>query len=67
MSLSRPLSIVRNAAARLLDDLRIRQPHEIDIESIAGHCNLFVRYRGVAHEAGHLLRTWGRTSRRGLR
>jgi Zn-dependent peptidase ImmA (M78 family) len=57
MTVTRPLSITRSVATRLLDELRIRQPQEIDIELIAAHRNLFVRYRDLSHEAGHLLRT----------
>ncbi len=57
MSAPRPLSITRSIATRLLDELQIRHPREIDIELIAAHRNLFVQYRALAHEAGHLLRT----------
>ncbi|MGB7810020.1 MAG: ImmA/IrrE family metallo-endopeptidase [Polyangia bacterium] len=48
---------MHSAASRLLDELHIRHPHEIDAELIAAHQNLFVRYRPLVHEAGHLLRT----------
>ena len=57
MNTTLPLSIVHSAASRLLDELHIRHPHEIDAELIAAHQNLFVRYRPLVHEAGHLLRT----------
>jgi len=57
MSSLRPLSISRSAATRLTDELKVRSPDEIDIELIAAHCNVFVRFRELEHEAGHLLRT----------
>lgn len=58
---ARPLSITRSVATRLLEKLRIRAPSEINIELIAADQRLFVRYRHLSHEAGHILRT-GRTA-----
>jgi Zn-dependent peptidase ImmA (M78 family) len=49
--------MTRSAAARLLEALRIRHPREIDIELIAADRNVYVTYRPLAHEEGHLLRT----------
>ncbi|MDD5308692.1 MAG: ImmA/IrrE family metallo-endopeptidase [Deltaproteobacteria bacterium] len=57
MKANRPLSIVRSAAQKLTESLRIRRPEEIDIELIAAHCGAYVTYRSLGHEEGHLLRT----------
>lgn len=56
MAASRPKSISASAAKRLIEELDIRHPSEIDVELIAADRGLQVRYRPLAHEAGHLLR-----------
>ncbi len=49
-------SISTAAATRLLDELRIQNPAEIDVELIAAHRRLSVLYRPLPNEEGHLLR-----------
>ncbi len=51
-----PASIARSAAQRVLTDLRIRKPREIDVELIAAHHGIQVRHRLLHHEEGHLVR-----------
>src|SRR5580692_10708042 len=45
------------SARRLISDLRICHPTEIDIELIAAHHDLLVRRSPLRHEEGRLLRT----------
>lgn len=59
-SSGRPQSLSRSAAARVLEGLRIRKPREIDVELIAIHHGVRVRYRALAHQEGHLLRAGSR-------
>jgi IrrE N-terminal-like domain len=51
-----PRSVVASAAGRLLDELRIRRPDEIDIELIAAHKGVSVLFKPLHKEEGHLVR-----------
>ena len=55
-----PASIARSAAQRIHKDLRIRNPAEIDVELIAAHHGIEVRYRSLTNAEGHLLRAGSR-------
>ncbi|MEZ4442897.1 MAG: ImmA/IrrE family metallo-endopeptidase [Polyangiaceae bacterium] len=44
------------SARRLVDDLQIQDPAELDISLIAAHLGLHVRRRALLHEEGRLLR-----------
>jgi Zn-dependent peptidase ImmA (M78 family) len=55
-SSGRPLSQSRSAARRVLQELRIRKPADIDVELIAAHYGVFVEYKNLPNEEGHLLR-----------
>jgi hypothetical protein len=52
----RPHPAATGAAKRLIDELQIRSPSEIDIELIAAHLNLHVKRSPLQHEEGRLLR-----------
>jgi len=52
----RPLSIAKSAASRVLDELRIRDPREIQVDLIAAHYGLMVCYKPLAREEGRLVR-----------
>jgi Zn-dependent peptidase ImmA (M78 family) len=47
------------AAKKLVEELGIRSPREIDVELIAAHHGVAVRRRHLAHEEGRLLRGSG--------
>ncbi len=51
-----PRSFSASAATRLLGELRIRRPEEIDVELIAAARGVTVIYKSLAKEEGHLLR-----------
>lgn len=51
-----PRSITANAARKTLSQFNIRKPEEIDVELIAAHHNVFIKFRQLRHQEGHLLR-----------
>lgn len=51
-----PRSITANAARNLIAQLNINAPEEIDIELIAAHFDVFIKFRKLHHQEGHLLR-----------
>ena len=57
MTTTLPLSISASAADRVLSDLRIKRPEEIDVELIAAHLGVSVLFRQLEHEEGRLLRS----------
>jgi Zn-dependent peptidase ImmA (M78 family) len=52
---SLPRSVTASAANRLLEELKIRQPEEIDIELIAAHQGLSILFKPLRKEEGHLI------------
>jgi len=53
---ARPNSLAKNAARRVLDELNIRKPSEINVELICAHYGAFVLFKPLSNEEGHLLR-----------
>lgn len=47
-------------ARQVLADLNITSPEQLDVLLIAAHHNVFVRFRALAHEEGHMLRAHDR-------
>ncbi len=56
----------RGAAKKLLEELNIQDPAEIDVELIATHCGAHVVYQDLLNEEGRLLRTRGGSPAVGL-
>lgn len=53
----RPKSMSASAAGRLLAELRVRRPEEIEVELVAAHRGLSVLYTQLPNEEGHILRS----------
>jgi hypothetical protein len=53
------VSLARAAARKLVDELGIGDPAELDVELVAAHCGAFVTYRPLRSCEGHLLRSGG--------
>jgi len=53
----KPLSIISATVTQLLDELRIQDPSEIDVELIAASKGVSVIYKPLNNEEGHLFRT----------
>src|SRR5215471_1757532 len=56
---SRPLSLARSAARRVLEELRIKSPSEIRVDLIAAHYGLMVCFKPLKREEGRLVRAGG--------
>ena len=50
-------SLAQAAARKLVDELGISDPAELDVELVAAHCGAYVTYRPLRSCEGHLLRT----------
>lgn len=53
----KPDSASVSAAQRVIGELQIRAPHEIDVDLIAAFYGILVRRSGLQHEEGRLLRS----------
>lgn len=51
-----PTKPAARCAQRILDALEIQRPQDIDVELIAAHHRVYVKYRALTQQEGHLLK-----------